>query len=483
MWEQCPKACTNFLKLCKSKYYNYTQVPTIRKNQICYLGERDTKHGGSSSIWGLNNSSRRYFVPEIQESGSDISFKERGTVAFTTIHSLGKHGFKHEDLLADSQFCISLQEDLTEYDTEMAIFGSIAEGFDTLEKINDALTDVSGKPLKPILILHSHILEDPFEDIDGVNFPEVSPPPSPSQLDLISQIYDNNTDTEDREGDEEKKEKKKHDQEARAQALTLEIIGDLPFAEVRPEENILFVCKLNPVTQDEDLELIFSRFGKIISCEVIRDQDSGESLQYAFIEFDKQEDCERAYFKMEGVLIDDRRIHVDFSQSVSRLSSSWRKKSNANREAAHGKKFQRSSTLRSRSRSVSPRREDERENRGIRSNRDNRRHRVRDMEPRDRRERGNTRDGARSNIRDERRDGQRNERRNERWDERRDEPRDRRDDHPRDAGRSHRREERREEPRSRRHRDDESSHRSHRSHRDQKRDQDIHRSDRSHYSR
>lgn len=33
----------------------------------------------------------------------------------------------------------------------------------------------------------------------------------------------------------------------------------------------------------------------------------------------QQEDCEKAYFKMDNVLIDDRRIHVDFSQSVSKI--------------------------------------------------------------------------------------------------------------------------------------------------------------------
>lgn len=67
---------------------------------------------------------------------------------------------------------------------------------------------------------------------------------------------------------------------------------------------------------DDDLDLIFSRFGKIVSCEVIRDKRTGDSLQYAFIEFEHQKDCEQAYFKMQGVLIDDHRIHVDFSQSV-----------------------------------------------------------------------------------------------------------------------------------------------------------------------
>lgn len=71
------------------------------------------------------------------------------------------------------------------------------------------------------------------------------------------------------------------------------MVGDLPFANVRPPENVLFVCKLNSVTRDEDLELIFSRFGTIMSCQVIRDKRTGDSLQYAFIEFDKREEAEQ----------------------------------------------------------------------------------------------------------------------------------------------------------------------------------------------
>ena len=54
------------------------------------------------------------------------------------------------------------------------------------------------------------------------------------------------------------------------------------------------------------------------SCEVIRDWKTKESLQYAFIEFELPEQCEEAYFKMNDVLVDDRRIHVDFSQSVAK---------------------------------------------------------------------------------------------------------------------------------------------------------------------
>jgi len=59
------------------------------------------------------------------------------------------------------------------------------------------------------------------------------------------------------------------------------------------------------------------------SCEVIRDKKTGDSLSYAFIEFEEKSAAEEAYFKMDNVLIDDRRIHVDFSQSVSKLHGAW----------------------------------------------------------------------------------------------------------------------------------------------------------------
>ena len=65
-------------------------------------------------------------------------------------------------------------------------------------------------------------------------------------------------------------------------------------------------------------EHFFALF-QVVSCEVIRDHKTGDSLQYAFVEFEDQKACENAYFKMDNVLIDDRRIHVDFSQSVSKF--------------------------------------------------------------------------------------------------------------------------------------------------------------------
>lgn len=60
------------------------------------------------------------------------------------------------------------------------------------------------------------------------------------------------------------------EREAQNRAVVLEMIGDLPEADAKPPSNMLFLCKLNPVTTEEDLEIIFSRFGTVTSCDIIR---------------------------------------------------------------------------------------------------------------------------------------------------------------------------------------------------------------------
>lgn len=232
--------------------------------------------------------------------------------------------------LAASQFIITLGEDTDFLDGKAAIFGKVVEGFDALEKINEAIVDEKGYPMIDIRIKHTVILDDPYPDPPGLREPSSSPPPTDAQMKTV-RIADEAALHENDGVDEETLERRRREREAQAQALTLEMMGDLPFAEVKPPENVLFVCKLNPVTGDDDLELIFGRFGKILSCEVIRDSKTGDSLQYAFIEYDDKASCEQAYFKMQGVLIDDRRIHVDFSQSVSKLSDVWRNSANNKR--------------------------------------------------------------------------------------------------------------------------------------------------------
>ncbi|KAF3762871.1 hypothetical protein M406DRAFT_352945 [Cryphonectria parasitica EP155] len=328
-----PKLCENFLKLCKLKYYNFAPVHSVQKNFSFQtgdpLGPSSSLSDGGSSVWGLLSSdpADRTFPALFHPK---LKHLERGTVSMATTPNPADGG---ETRLAASQFLVTLADETDYLDGKAAIFGKVVEGFDVLEKINDAIVDEKGYPLADIRIKHTVVLDDPYPDPAGLREPSSSPVPTKAQLATV-RIADGEVEKLDQEMDEEaaeNAEKARREREARAQALTLEMMGDLPFAEVKPPENVLFVCKLNPVTVDSDLELIFSRFGKILSCEIIRDRKTGDSLQYAFIEFEDKGACETAYFKMQGVLIDDRRIHVDFSQSVSRLSEMWRTETNTKR--------------------------------------------------------------------------------------------------------------------------------------------------------
>jgi peptidyl-prolyl cis-trans isomerase-like 4 len=224
-----------------------------------------------------------------------------------------------------SQFFVVLAVHADYLDGKHTIFGEVAEGLDVLEKINEVLVDEQGRPLKNIRIKHTVILDDPFEDPPELEVPDKSPVPVRDQFDL-ERIADDEDLNDPNEGKtEEQINEEIRVAEAKSRAVVLEMLNDLPDADVKPPDNVLFVCKLNPVTRDEDLELIFCRFGGIKSCEIIRDWKTGDSLQYAFIEFETAQMCEQAHLKMETVLIDDRRIHVDFSQSVSKLWNSWRR--------------------------------------------------------------------------------------------------------------------------------------------------------------
>ncbi|KAJ1942661.1 Peptidyl-prolyl cis-trans isomerase-like 4 [Linderina macrospora] len=311
-FEETPRTCTNFLKLCKIKYYNFTPFHRIERGFLAQSGDPTGTGDGGESVFGVLGK-QKYFAAEVHPK---LKHTKRGTVSMAVSATESGIG------VSGSQFFITLADGLDYLDGKYTVFGEVAEGLDVLDKLNSAICGADHRPLRDIRIRHTIILHDPFPDPPGLVVPPQSPLPSASQLASV-RLGDDEELEDYLEADPEKLAKERRERDAKAQALTLEMIGDLPFASIKPPENILFVCKLNPATQDEDLETIFARFGKISSCEVIRDKESGESLGYAFVEFEEKEACEEAYFKMDNVLIDDRRIHVDFSQSVSKLHGSW----------------------------------------------------------------------------------------------------------------------------------------------------------------
>lgn len=311
---ECPTACTNFLKLCKVKYYNNCLIYSVQKDYIAETGDpTNTGTGGSSIFAKLPGLTSRFFKDELSLS---VKHTVKGTVAMAN-KKANENG---------SRFYITLRDQVEQLDGQHTIFGVVGEGLEVLDKINSTMVDETNAPFQNIRIWHTAVLDDPFPDPDGLE--PLIPPKSPDVI--PDEIFK----TIDDEADESELQERMAVTLAKSQATTLEILHDIPDADITPPDNDLFIAKLNPVTQDGDLELIFSRFGPIKSCEIVRDWKTGDSLQYAFITFENVKDCEQAYFKMHDCVIDDRRIFVNFSQSVAKLWNKWRTGSRVTAEDA-----------------------------------------------------------------------------------------------------------------------------------------------------
>jgi len=314
--EHRPRCCVNFLKLCKVKYYNYSTIFNVQRDFVVQCGDPTDKgipKNGSSIYERTNGEAARFF--EAQR----VPIIKHDKVGLVSMINNGKGKF-------GSQFLITTGVNCDVLDEGQVVFGEVSEGMEEcLSKINEVYVDKEGRPKIDVRINHTHILDDPFEDPDNLVVPSRSPSPDAERIFGAGTRVGADELLDEDEGLTEAEQKERDaitTAEHRANVLT--IVGDLPSADCEPDKNVLFVCKLNPITTDEDLELIFSRFGDIKTAEIIRDRRTNQSLQYAFIEFATDDDCERAYFKMDNVLIDDRRIHVDFSQSVAKKWRQWK---------------------------------------------------------------------------------------------------------------------------------------------------------------
>jgi len=307
-WKERPRCSLSFLKLCKTKYFNFCLFHSVQRDFVAQTGDPTGTGKGGQSIFPS-----KYFEAEEHPK---IKHDQIGTVSMVNDGN-GYHG---------SQFLFTLRQNLDSLDGIHTVFGFVAEGLDVLAEINNRHCDKDFRPYQNVRITHTLIIEDPFDDPPGL--PEVQSPTRPSEEESVGHRIEADEVINPDEGlDAEELKKREQDIETQHNAQVLEIIGDLPDKDVKPPDNVLFVCKLNALTTSEDLEVIFSRFGKIESCEIITDFKTGASLQYAFIEFENSDMCEKAYHKMDNVLIDDRRIHVDFSQSVSQVQypQFWKK--------------------------------------------------------------------------------------------------------------------------------------------------------------
>uniref|UniRef100_A0A914YS94 RRM domain-containing protein n=1 Tax=Panagrolaimus superbus TaxID=310955 RepID=A0A914YS94_9BILA len=70
--------------------------------------------------------------------------------------------------------------------------------------------------------------------------------------------------------------------------------GDGQMSRGKNEDRKIFVGGIGYDVQDEELRQYFSKFGEVVSANVKFDRTSGRSRGFAFVEFAKVEDCQRA---------------------------------------------------------------------------------------------------------------------------------------------------------------------------------------------
>jgi RNA recognition motif-containing protein len=73
----------------------------------------------------------------------------------------------------------------------------------------------------------------------------------------------------------------------------------------------LYVGNLSYNTHEEDLREAFSKFGEVVSVNLIVDQSSGRTKGFGFVEMASDEDAEKAISSLNGTTFMDRTINVN----------------------------------------------------------------------------------------------------------------------------------------------------------------------------
>jgi cold-inducible RNA-binding protein len=76
----------------------------------------------------------------------------------------------------------------------------------------------------------------------------------------------------------------------------------------------LFVGNLPYSITNPQLEEMFFKFGKVVSCEVITDRFSGQSKGFAFVEMENDKQADEAISRLNGTQVGERKIIVNIAR-------------------------------------------------------------------------------------------------------------------------------------------------------------------------
>lgn len=75
-------------------------------------------------------------------------------------------------------------------------------------------------------------------------------------------------------------------------------------------KNKVYIGNLAWEINSEALEKFFAEVGNVVSAVVILDRDTGRSRGFGFVEFETEEEAEKAIEKLDGIAFNERNIVV-----------------------------------------------------------------------------------------------------------------------------------------------------------------------------
>lgn len=83
----------------------------------------------------------------------------------------------------------------------------------------------------------------------------------------------------------------------------------------------IYVGNLPYVITEESLKGVFEPYGAVDSAKIIKDQDTGRSKGFGFVEMSSQEEADNAIEKLNDSVVEGRKIKVSIARPRERRNN------------------------------------------------------------------------------------------------------------------------------------------------------------------
>ncbi|XP_031563640.1 ELAV-like protein 1-B [Actinia tenebrosa] len=83
------------------------------------------------------------------------------------------------------------------------------------------------------------------------------------------------------------------------------------------EKTNLIINYVPPNMSQDEIKQMFGTLGNVTSCKLIRNRATGQSLGYAFVNYENAEDANRAVAEMNGARLQNKKLKVSFARPSS----------------------------------------------------------------------------------------------------------------------------------------------------------------------